>query len=251
MSHINKIGVTRSQTLSNLAVELWNYALNRNLIISAIHIPGKLNVLADHKSRIFKDSIEWMLKPNIFMGEVARLVRPDIDLFASRVNHQIPEFVSWRPEPNAMAIDAFNLTWNYHLSYLFLPFSLIPLCLKKYREIKQNAFSLHQSGKADLGIQFFCQCCHTSLYCYLPICSSTPRNERGSHLLEPKVFQTSCMENFRQRLQGQGFPQEVSDILLSSWRKTLQGNMRVLGGRGVAGVTLGGLIAFRHLSNTS
>ena len=49
MSHINKLRGTRSQTLSNLTIELWNYALNRNLIISAIHIPWKLNVLADHK----------------------------------------------------------------------------------------------------------------------------------------------------------------------------------------------------------
>ena len=131
MSHINKLGGTHSQNLSNLAIELWNYALNRNLIISAIHTPGKLNVLADHKSRILNDSIEWMLNPRIFRGVVARLGRPDIDLFASRVNHQIPEFVSWRPEPNAVATDAFNLTWNYNLSYLFPPFSLIPLCLKK------------------------------------------------------------------------------------------------------------------------
>ena len=52
------------------------------------------------------------------------------------------------------------------------------------------------------------------------ISSSAPRNEQDSHLLYPKVFQTSCMESFRQRLQGQGFPQEVSDILLSSWRKS-------------------------------
>ena len=95
MSHINKLGDTHSQNLSNLAIELWNYALNRNLIISAIHIPGKLNVLADHKSRIFNDSIEWMLNPRIFRGVVARLGQPDIDLFALRVNHQIPEFISW------------------------------------------------------------------------------------------------------------------------------------------------------------
>ena len=51
------------------------------------------------------------------------------------------------------------------------------------------------------------------------ISSSTSRNEQDSHLLYPKVCQTSCMESFRQRLQGQGFPQEVSEILLSSWRK--------------------------------
>ena len=54
----------------------------------------------------------------------------------------------------------------------------------------------------------------------VPISSLTPRNEEDSQLLYPKVFQTSCMENFRQRLQGQGFPQEVSDILLSSWKKS-------------------------------
>ena len=52
------------------------------------------------------------------------------------------------------------------------------------------------------------------------ISSSTPRNEQDSHLLYPKVFQTSCMESFRQRLEGQGFPQEVSDILFSSCRKS-------------------------------
>ena len=57
MSHINKLGGTRSQTLLNLATELWNYALNRNLIVSAIHIPGKLNVLGENKSKIFKDAI--------------------------------------------------------------------------------------------------------------------------------------------------------------------------------------------------
>ena len=165
MSHITKLGGTRSQNLSNLAIELWNCALNRNLVISVIHILGKLNVLADHKSRIFNDSLEWMLDPRIVREVVAKLGQPDIDLFASRVNHQIPEFVSWRPEPNAVATDAFNLTWNYHLSYLFPPFSLCGS--KRYREIKQNAFSLHQSGKADCGIQFFCQCCHTRLYCYL------------------------------------------------------------------------------------
>ena len=66
MYHINKLGGTQSQKLSNLAIELWNYALNRKLIISPIHIPGKLNVLADQKSRIFKDSIEWILNPRIF-----------------------------------------------------------------------------------------------------------------------------------------------------------------------------------------
>ena len=54
----------------------------------------------------------------------------------------------------------------------------------------------------------------------VPISSSASRNEQDSHLLYPKVFQTRYMESFRKRLQGQGFPQEVSEILLSSWRKS-------------------------------
>ena len=109
MSHISMLGDTRSQTLSNLARELWNHALNRNLIISDIHLPGKLNVLADHKSSIFKHSTEWMLNPSIFRGVVASLGRPDMNLFASRMNHQIPDLVSWRSEPNAVAPNTFNL----------------------------------------------------------------------------------------------------------------------------------------------
>ena len=33
---------------------------------------------------------------------------PVVDLFASQVNHQTPEFVSWRPEPGSIATDTFN-----------------------------------------------------------------------------------------------------------------------------------------------
>ena len=33
---------------------------------------------------------------------------PVVDLFASQINHQTLEFVSWRPEPRAIATDAFN-----------------------------------------------------------------------------------------------------------------------------------------------
>ena len=161
------------------------YALNTNLIISAIHILGKLSVPADHKSRIFKDSIEWMLSPSIFKGVVARLGRPDTDLFASRVNHQIPEFVSWRPEQNAVATDAFNLTWNYHLSYLFPPFSLIPLCLKKIlrdqAECILNCTSLEkQTMVSNSSVNVVTPAFAITS---VPISSSTLRKEQDSHLL--------------------------------------------------------------------
>ena len=63
-------------------------------VISAIHVPGKWNRIADGKSRIFHDSIEWMLDHNLFKQITKHLGLPFVYLFASRVNHQIPEFVS-------------------------------------------------------------------------------------------------------------------------------------------------------------
>ena len=131
VAYINRLGGTRSQHLTALALDIWCYAPDRNVVISAIHVPGKWNCIADGKSRIFHDSIEWMLDHNLFKQVTKHLGLPVVDLFASRVNHQMPEFVSWRPEPGAIATDAFNIRWDFPLSYLFPPFCLIPMCLRK------------------------------------------------------------------------------------------------------------------------
>ena len=65
--------------------------------------------LADGKSKIIHDSIEWMLDRNLFKQITKHLGLPVVDLFASRINHQMTEFVSWRSEPGAIATDAFNI----------------------------------------------------------------------------------------------------------------------------------------------
>ena len=109
VAYINRLGGTRSQHLTALALDIWCYALDRNMVISAIHVPGKRNCIADGKSRIFHDSIEWMLDHNLFKQVTKHLGLPLVDLSASRVNHQTPKFVSWRPEPGAIATDAFNI----------------------------------------------------------------------------------------------------------------------------------------------
>jgi hypothetical protein len=37
---------------------------------------------------------------------------PSIDLFASRINKQFDTYVSYRPDPQASAVDAFTLIWS-------------------------------------------------------------------------------------------------------------------------------------------
>ena len=57
--------------------------------------------------------------------------KPDIDLFASRINHQFPHYVSYRPDPEAIATDAFSLNWSNLKFYSFPPFSVIATVLNK------------------------------------------------------------------------------------------------------------------------
>ena len=79
--------------------------------ISAVHIPGK--TVADYISRSLADNTEWQLAPMIFKNTVRTFsFVPELDLFASYLNTQVPCYVSSIPDPNAVANDAFGLSWN-------------------------------------------------------------------------------------------------------------------------------------------
>ena len=55
-------------------------------------------------------------------------------MFASRINFQFKPYVSWQPDPEALAIDAFSLDWSTMFSFCFPPFSIILKVLQKLRE---------------------------------------------------------------------------------------------------------------------
>lgn len=54
-----------------------------------------------------------------------------VDLFASRLTAQLIRFVSWKPDPEAEAVDAFTLDWNQLRGFAFPPFALIGRCLRQ------------------------------------------------------------------------------------------------------------------------
>ncbi len=56
---------------------------------------------------------------------------PEVDLFASRINYQLDSYVAWKPDPHAMHIDAFSLSWKHDFNYIFPPFSLMARILQK------------------------------------------------------------------------------------------------------------------------
>lgn len=133
IAYINNMGGICSLECDELAKSVWLYCKSIGTYLSAAFIPGKENIIADKKSRSFNDAIEWQLNPEIFDHITSISFLPDIDLFASRINHQLPRYVSWHPDPNAIAIDAFSFKWNSGKYYIFPPFSIIGRVVNKIR----------------------------------------------------------------------------------------------------------------------
>ena len=99
-------------------------------------IPESKNVETDHESRVFHENTEWVLSPAVFQLFCERLFSPQVDLLASKLNHKVPSYVAWRPNPKAVAIDAFAISWTGRLFFAFAPISLITRVLRKIREDK-------------------------------------------------------------------------------------------------------------------
>lgn len=132
LAYVNKKGGIRSQECNDVAKEIWAFCEENNLMITAQHIPGVDNVLADFRSRNFSDSLEWTLKSRHFNRICQRLGVPSVDLFATRLNAKCEKFVSWQPDPEAWKFDAFSFHWGQGLLYYaFPPFSLIARVLQK------------------------------------------------------------------------------------------------------------------------
>ena len=68
-------------------------------MITEEYLPGAINRAADFKSRYVKDSGEWKLKPVVFQKIYDRWGTPDLDLFVSRVSHQVPAYMTWKLDP--------------------------------------------------------------------------------------------------------------------------------------------------------
>ncbi|XP_065177241.1 uncharacterized protein LOC135807129 [Sycon ciliatum] len=137
LTYINKLGGTVSPELNRLTKELWVWCFQRNITLKASHLAGSLNVIADEESRVMKDRSDWMLCPKIFQRINSRFGPLDVDLFASRLSHQLPQYVSWRPDPVAIATDAFTMNWKVSNGYANPPWNLIGKVLQQVQQ--QNA----------------------------------------------------------------------------------------------------------------
>ena len=133
---INNMGSCKLLLCDQEVRRIWSWAIESWAI--AAHIPGILNVEADQESRKSELRTEWKLHESIF-GYVQKYLNfyPSVDLFASRINAQLPRLFAYRPDPKAEVINAFCVSWHNLSFYCFPPFSCIGKVLQKI--ISDNA----------------------------------------------------------------------------------------------------------------
>lgn len=109
---IRNVGGSHSFLCNDKAKHIWNWCILRQIWLAIGHIPGELNEIADSASRMFDDSTEWKLNADDDGN-------PRIDMFAPRLNYQLPAFVSWMPDSHAVTIDALSMDCRSDFFYIF------------------------------------------------------------------------------------------------------------------------------------
>jgi len=228
---------------------MWFWCVDRNIWLTAAHLPGSQNTQADHASRIFNDQTEWKLNPTVFQQIIDRLVMPEVDLFASRLNCQIDKYVSWQPDPRGISSGCFL----YRLElFQVLCFSSLqhyrqdssedrgrrsgrnfvdpklanPTMVPKVDEItsERTNFASQQQATADATMQ------------------------QDSHSSSAEQTKPASMSVIRESLQCKGIPQHTLSIIMASWQEsTKKAVWNNICKSGKGSVVEGVLILFRHL----
>ena len=135
--YINKMGGTHSPILCHLALKIWNLAVLHDIKIHASHIAGIDNSAADFLSR-FSHHHEYELSPKAF--DILRDIIPfslNLDLFATKKNKKLNNYVSLFEDPDASYINAFSFPWPSNV-YMFPPIPLIAKSVLKFARDNVN-----------------------------------------------------------------------------------------------------------------
>ena len=75
-----------------------------------------------------------MLLLHIFQSLPQLYYSPDVDLFATRINTHLPAYAFWKPDPCAIHVNGFTMTWSSKNCYAFPLFSVISRVFQKIQE---------------------------------------------------------------------------------------------------------------------
>ena len=143
---INNMGSCKSLVCDQEVRKIWIRAIERDIFITAVHIPGILNVEADQETR-------KSVHESVF-GYIQKYLNfyPSVDLLASRINAQLTWFFAYRWDPKAEVINAFCVSWHNFSFYCFPPFSCIGKVLQKIISDNATGIFIVQTCRASFGL---------------------------------------------------------------------------------------------------
>ena len=141
----------KSGSLCALLWRILSWCTRKRVTLKARHIPGRLNVIADKLSRLGQTiRTKWSLHPEVFQAICSWWHQPQVDLFATRFNNKLPQFVSLVPDPQAWAVDALSLSWENLDLYAFPPAAILGKVVEKLQDYPCNRIILIAPGLPNM-----------------------------------------------------------------------------------------------------
>ncbi|XP_068092232.1 uncharacterized protein [Hyperolius riggenbachi] len=131
VAFLNRQGGTRSQSLWETTARILFWAEKNLRSLTAIHLKGTSNQVADYLSRKKLDPNEWSLDQEIFHQVALQWGYPEVDLFARRGNAKCHQFCALFPKDLPWKLDAFTVDWGIARMYAFPPIPLLSRVIKK------------------------------------------------------------------------------------------------------------------------
>ena len=222
VAYINKEGGMRSGSLCALLWRLLCWCSLNQIVLKARHIPGRLNVIADKLSRQRQViQTEWSLHQETFDLLCQTWHYPRVDMFATRYNCKLVQFVSPIPDPKAWSVDALTLSWEDLDMYLFPPSvsdgeggqqavrSLVLQGNPDCPGMAQHALVLGPSGAI----------CEGSSLSSTPPRSSDPTVQQGTSQGSDKP-KSPCLAPRAQTIKEQGFSSPVASRIEAPQRRS-------------------------------
>ena len=165
-----------------------------------------------------KLSSEWILNKPIFQKLVQDLGPVDVDLFASRLCHQIAKYISWQPDPHAWMVDAFQINWTHLKFYVFSPFALVGRVLAKAMRCKCTLIIITPLWSSQPWYTQLLRCLSRSNF-HSPISKFFDRPEPNpTPIMSESSISLSSMKGLRQQYSAEDLSDQTIDLLESSQR---------------------------------
>ena len=114
-------------------------------------------------------------------------ITPEIDLFASELNHKVPKYISWNPDQKAFAIDAFSISWANIKFYAFPPFSLIGASISKIKQDDASGVMINPLWNTQFWFPMMVSLLQDFPVIFPPNILALPVNQDQQHPLYPKI----------------------------------------------------------------